>query len=70
MFDLTTTTILSLIVPTIVAPLACLGFVRAIARAEAARRTTRGAAPIARIVLDPVATAPLTAEHVRERSVA
>jgi hypothetical protein len=69
MFDLTTTTILSLIVPTIIGPLACLGFVRAIARAEAARRTARAAAPIARIVLDPVA-APLTADRARERSVA
>jgi hypothetical protein len=70
MFNLTTTTILSLIVPTIIGPLACLGFVRAIARAEAARLTARAAAPpIARIVLDPVA-APLTADHARERSVA
>jgi hypothetical protein len=69
MFDLTTTTILSLIVPTIVAPLACLGFVRAIARAEAARKTARRAVPPPRIVLDSAA-APVSADRVRERSVA
>jgi hypothetical protein len=69
MFDLTTTTILSLIVPTIVAPLACLGCVRAIARAEAARKTARRAAPAPRIVLDSAATS-VSADHVRERSVA
>jgi hypothetical protein len=72
MFDLTTTTILSLVVPTIVAPLACLAFVRVIARAEAARHTARKAvpaAPNARIVLESPA-APLTAERVPERNVA
>jgi hypothetical protein len=69
MFDLTTTTILSLVVPTIIGPLACLGFVRAIARAEAARTASRKAVPAARIVLDP-APAPVVADHVRERSVA
>jgi hypothetical protein len=69
MFDLTTTTILSLIVPTIVAPLACMAFVRVIARAERARNTVRRAAPATRIVLDP-APAPASADHVRERSVA
>jgi hypothetical protein len=71
MFDLTTTTILSLVVPTIIAPLACLAFLRAIGRVEAARKTGRkvGTAPAARIVLDPAA-APLGADHVRERHVA
>jgi hypothetical protein len=75
MFDLTTITILSLIVPTIVAPLACLVFVRAIARAEAARHAARKAVPAVpkvpapRIVLESPA-APLTVERVPERNVA
>ena len=72
MFDLTTTTILSLVVPTIIAPLACLAFVRAIGRAEAAHNAApepvdAQAAPA--IVLDSAA-APLGADRVRERQVA
>jgi len=71
MFDLTTTTILSLVVPTILAPLACLAFTRVIGRAEAARKTgSRAAARRApRIVLEPSAT-PVSADRVQERSVA
>ncbi len=69
MFDLTTTTILTLIGPTIVGPLACLAIVRAIGRAEAARQVVRRPMPAARIVLDPAA-APVSADPVRERSVA
>jgi hypothetical protein len=71
MFDLTTTTILSLVVPTIIAPLACLAFLRVIGRVEATRKTGRVAAavPAARIMLDPTA-APLAADHLPERNVA
>ena len=68
MFNLTLTTILSLIAPAIVAPLACVGCLRAIRRAESAGRPTRSA-PTPHIVLDSAAT-PLAADHVRERSVA
>lgn len=68
MFNLTLTTILSLIAPAIVAPLACVGCLRAIRRAESARRPSHSA-PAPHIVLDPPAT-PLAADHVRERSVA
>jgi len=68
MFNLTTTTILSLVLPTIIAPLACLAFLRLISRAEA-RKAERGAAPATRVVLD--APSPSVAsEPVRERSVA
>jgi hypothetical protein len=71
MFDLTTATILSLIVPTIIAPLACLAVIRVIGHTEAARKVGRKAtaAPAARIVLDPVA-APLGTDRLPERNVA
>jgi hypothetical protein len=67
MFNLTLTTILSLIAPAVVAPLACLGCLRAIRHAESTRRPNRAPAP--HIVLDSAAS-PLAAEPVRERSVA
>jgi hypothetical protein len=68
MFDLTTTTILSLVLPTVIAPLACLAFIRAISRAES-RKADRGAAPAPRVVLD-ASPAQVAGERVRERSVA
>ncbi len=67
MFDLTLMTILSLLAPAVIAPLACVGCLRAIRRAESARRLTR-TAPAPHIVRE--SAAPLAGDHVRERSVA
>jgi len=65
MFDLMT--ILTLLAPAIIAPLACRFILRAIGRAEADRRPAP--APPTQIVLDSSA-APLAAEHTRARNVA
>ena len=72
MFDLTT--ILTLIAPAVIAPIACLLLLRAIGRAEAKRRATPAPAqPQIRldtqIVLDS-ATAPLVADRTVTRNVA
>ena len=68
MFHLTLTTILSLVAPAVIAPLACLGCLWLIKRVETDRRTARSAAP-PHIVLDSAAT-PLAADPVGERHVA
>lgn len=65
MFDLTT--ILTLLAPAVIAPLGCLVLLKAIARAETARRE-EPAPPPASIVREP--TAPVSAEAPRARQVA
>lgn len=65
MFDLTT--ILTLLAPAVIAPLGCLVFLKAIARAETARRETP--APHASIVRESAA-APVSAEAGRARQAA
>jgi hypothetical protein len=67
MFDLMT--IITLVAPAIIVPIACLSVLRIMGRAETTGRASRSSASAARIVLDS-ATAPVAAEHARERSAA